>query len=69
MVTYRDRLAKALINVPDSDIDAITSVLSEARSAGVRVWLIGTVEALQPLTTLLQISCGAQTSLDLPLEQ
>lgn len=41
MKSYRERLAKALGSVADSDVNVVTSILSEARSSGARVWLVG----------------------------
>ena len=41
MNNYRDRLAGALGGVSDADINAVTTVLSDARSKGARVWIVG----------------------------
>lgn len=41
MANYRERLAKALGSLADPDVKAVTSILSDARSTGARVWIIG----------------------------
>lgn len=41
MKEYRERLSSALGSVNDSDVISVTSILSDARSTGARVWLIG----------------------------